>query len=456
MYKKEENIIKKIKALYVRVSTDIQVEGYSIDAQIDLLKSYLKSKEWEDFEIYTDPGFSGKNLKRPAIQKLIQDCKDGKIDTVLVFKLDRISRSQKDTLYLIEEIFNKHNVGFISIRENFDTTTPFGKAMIGILSVFAQLERETILERTKIGLKKRAEDGYWRGGGKTPFAYDYDKEKGILIINKKRKVIFDLIKTLRIQGYSYNELSKITGYDEAWIQGLLNAKTNLGKIPYKGELFNGRHEAVISEEEYKQLQEIEKQRSRNQHASHYLLSGKIYCGKCGAKYRYQKWGKRVVCYCYSRQKSKPKLIKDPSCNNIRVDSFEIENNFLKQLFAMPLNEKLFKETFNISKINLKDELSIRLAKTEKKIKNLVKLLSDDIANNEVKKELAKLTNEKSNIISNLEDIKETTRTYNKINSLEIIWKNLEFKEKRNIVEILLDKIIINEKILKIYWNISKY
>ena len=123
-----------------------------------MLKSYLKSKEWEDYEIYTDPGFSGKDLNRPAIKKLIQDCKDGKIDTVLVFKLDRISRSQKDTLYLIEEVFNKYGVGFISIRENFDTTTPFGKAMIGVLSVFAQLERETILERTRLGLKKRAED----------------------------------------------------------------------------------------------------------------------------------------------------------------------------------------------------------------------------------------------------------------------------------------------------------
>ena len=132
----------------------------------------MKSQGWSDYELYADPGFSGKNLERPAIQKLIKDCEDGKIDTVLVFKLDRLSRSQKDTLYLIEEVFNNNEVGFISVRESFDTTTPFGKAMIGILSVFAQLERETILERTRIGLKKRAENGYWRGGGKTPFAYD--------------------------------------------------------------------------------------------------------------------------------------------------------------------------------------------------------------------------------------------------------------------------------------------
>lgn len=445
-----------IKALYVRVSTDAQVEGYSIDAQIDLLKNYLKSKEWDDFEIYTDPGFSGKNLERPAIKKLVQDCKDGKIDTVLVFKLDRISRSQKDTLYLIEEVFNKYGVGFISIRENFDTTTPFGKAMIGVLSVFAQLERETILERTRLGLKKRAEEGFWRGGGKTPFAYDYDKESGMLVVNPTRKVIFDLMKILRLQGYSYNELSKVTGYDEAWIQGILSSKTNLGKIPFKGELYDGKHEAIISEEEYKQLQSIEKQRSKNRHASHYLLSGKIYCGKCGAKYRYQKWGQRTICYCYSRQKSKPKLIKDPNCNNIRIDSFVIENCFIKQLFSMSLNEELFKSTFLLSKTNLAHELNVRLDKIQKKIENLIQLLSDNIANEDIKKELVKKTCEKSHVMKELEKIKEkVTKTYDNIKNLGSVWDILSFKEKRNVVEQLLDKIVVDDKTLKMYWNVSE-
>lgn len=449
--------VKKIKALYVRVSTDAQVDGYSIEAQIESLEGYLKSQGWSDYEIYADPGFSGKNLERPAIQKLIKDCEDGKIETVLVFKLDRLSRSQKDTLYLIEEVFNTNDVGFISIRERFDTTTPFGKAMIGILSVFAQLERETILERTRIGLKKRAEDGYWRGGGKTPFVYDYDKDSGMLVINPERKVIFDLMKTLRLQGYSYAELEKITGYDQAWIQGILSAKTNLGKIPYKGELYEGRHEAVISEEEYEQLQEIEKQRSKNQHASHYLLSGKIYCGHCGAKYRYQKWGQRIICYCYSQQKSKPKLIKDPNCNSLRLDSFEIEDNFLEQLFAMSLNEELFRKTFNLSKTNLREELNVRLDKIQKKVDNLVQLISENIANEEAKTEIKRLKSEKSEILKELEVIKEQEqdeKTYDQIKNLSNVWNDMEFQEKRNIVEQLLDKIVVDGKTLKIYWNVS--
>ena len=450
-------VVKKIKALYVRVSTDVQVDGYSIEAQIESLENYVKSQGWMDYKVYTDPGFSGKDLDRPAIKQLIQDCEDGKIDTVLVFKLDRLSRSQKDTLFLIEEVFNANDVGFISIRERFDTTSPFGKAMIGVLSVFAQLERETILERTRIGLKKRAEDGYWRGGGKTPFAYDYDKETGLIVINPERKVIFDLMKTLRLQGYSYAELERITGYDQAWIQGILSAKTNLGKIPYKGELYDGRHEAVITEEEYEQLQQIERQRSRNQHASHYLLSGKIYCGNCGAKYRYQKWGQRIICYCYSQQKSKPKLIKDPNCNNIRLDSFEIEDAFLEQLFAMSLNEELFRQTFNLSKLNLKDELNARVEKTQKRIDNLIQLLSENLANEDVKKELEKLVKEKAETIKQIEEIavqEKDVKTFEQIRNLSKVWKDLEFQEKRNLIEQLLDKIIVDGKTLQIYWNVS--
>ncbi len=430
----------------------MQVEGYSIEAQIEALENYIKSQGWTSYKVYTDPGYSGKDLERPAIKQLITDCKEGKIETVLVFKLDRLSRSQKDTLYLIEEIFNHHNVGFISIRERFDTTSPFGKAMIGVLSVFAQLERETILERTRIGLKKRAEDGYWRGGGKTPFAYDYDQKRGMLVINKTRKVIFDLMKTLRLQGYSYTELERITGYDESWIQGILNAKTNLGKIPYKGELYEGRHEAIISEEEYEQLQKIEKERSKNKHASHYLLSGKIYCGKCGAKYRYQKWGKRIICYCYSRQKSKPKLVKNPNCNNIRIDSYMIEDAFLKQLFNMALDEELFRKTFLLPKLNVEDELKGRLLKIQKRIDNLIKILEENLACEDIKCELEKLGKEKEIIMNKLTKInKEEHKTFKQIKYLRQVWPHLVFQEKRNLIEQLVDKIIINDLVIQIYW-----
>ena len=434
------------------------MEGYSIEAQIELVTAYLKSKECTEFKVYTDPGYSGKDLNRPAIQQLIQDIKDGKIDTVLVFKLDRLSRSQKDTLYMIEEVFNKYDVGFISIRESFDTTTPFGKAMIGILSVFAQLERETIIERTRLGLKKRAEDGYWRGGGKLPFVYDYDRNTGILVVNPERKIIFDLMKTLRLQGFSYPQLEAVTGIDQAWIQNILNCKTNLGLIPYKGETYKGKHEAVISQEEFDELQIIEKNRSQSQRASHYILSGKIYCGRCGAKYRYQKWGQRIVCYCYSQQKSKPKYIKDPNCDNKRLDSFEIEDAFLEQLFEMSLDENKFNETFELTNENIQEELNSRIGKIQKQIDNLVNFLAEGLAVDDIKNKISELTLERNNTIKQLEEEKikfaQKQKSYDSIKDLSLVWNQLQYTEQRNIIDNILNKIVVNKDTLEIYWKIS--
>ena len=120
-------------------------------------------------------------------------------------------------------------------------------------------------------------------------------------------------------------------------------------------------------------------------------------------------------------------------------------------------ENLFKETFNLSKISLKDELNIRLDKINKKIENLIQLLSEDIASEEIKCELAKLTNEKQEVKSKFNNIKENEKqikTYDKIKNLCNVWNNLEFKEKRNIIETLLDKIVVDGKLLKIYWNVS--
>ena len=137
--------INKLKAaLYVRVSTTEQAnEGYSIQAQTERLKNYAKAKDYFIIKTYTDPGFSGAKLDRPALQEMIKDIENNQIDIVLVYKLDRLSRSQKNTLFLIEDVFLKNNVDFVSMQESFDTTSAFGRAMIGILSVFAQLERDT-------------------------------------------------------------------------------------------------------------------------------------------------------------------------------------------------------------------------------------------------------------------------------------------------------------------------
>ena len=167
---------------YIRVSTDLQAEkGYSLGEQEERLKAYCKSRNWDLVKIYADPGYTGANLDRPALQEMIRDIKA--YDVILVNKLDRLSRSQKDTLYLIQDIFQPVNCSFVSMEESFDTSTAIGIAMVGILAAFAQLERTQIKERMKMGKQGRAKKGLWHGGKQVPIGYDY--KDGQLIKNEE-------------------------------------------------------------------------------------------------------------------------------------------------------------------------------------------------------------------------------------------------------------------------------
>ena len=419
--------------------------------------SYAKSKDYTEFEYYIDGGYSGKDLNRPAIQRLIEDCKNHKIDAVFVFKLDRISRSQRDTLYLIEEVFNKYDVSFISMRENFDTSSPFGKAMIGVLSVFAQLERETILERTRIGLKKRAESGLWRGGGKIPFPYRYDRNTGTLVPIPEQVELLHKMISLYISGKSFNAIGKIVGMDESMVETRILSITNTGKVPYRDEIFKGLHEAVVSDELYDEILRVNKVRSREPYERHYLLSGKVYCGHCGAKYRYQKWGKRLIMYCYSQQKSKSKYIKDPNCKNKRWDTFEVEDAVLEELFKMSLDIDLFKHTFNIASVNVKNELKARLEEIKKQINNLLNFIASGIAVDETNKKITELEKEKivieEKLLSSDKKEKDNKVSLNMITSLKTTWFNMDFDEQRRIIEHLIDKVVVNDNEINIYYNI---
>lgn len=454
--KKEVNIIKA--GLYARVSTDIQMEGYSIDAQKEFLLNYAKVKEFTEYEYYVDGGYSGKDLERPAIQKLIKDVKARKIDCVIVFKLDRISRSQKDTLYLIEEVFNKYHVGFVSIRENFDTTTPFGKAMVGILSIFAQLERETILERTRIGIQKRAENGYWKGGGRDPFPYKYDKKTGILIPIPEQVELLHKMINLYISGYSFLKIGSIVGMDESLVEKRILSRRTLGIIPYKGKEFKGKHEAVISEELHQKIMETNRLRSKARTEVHYLLSGKIYCGQCGAKYRYQKWGKRLICYCYSQQKSKPKFIRDPNCKNKRWDSFEIEDAVLDSLFSMALDENMFREKYEIPQVDVINEYEKRLVKIKLQIGNLINFISDGIAVENTKNKLSELEKERKAILEIIDNAKnhekQNRHSLEMLRNLQTAWNRMTFEEKRVIIMHIVDKVVVTNDDIEIFYKIS--
>ena len=444
----------KIAAIYIRVSTDAQAEeGYSIDAQKQQLTAYCVSKNIKNYDYYIDGGWSGSNIDRPELQRLIKDIQSNKISHCIVYKLDRLSRSQKDTLYLIEDIFNPYGVNFVSLNESMDTSTPMGRLMLGILSAFAQLERENIRMRTRMGMQERVKNGLWMGGGRVPFGYDYDKEKGILIKNsdsEKVKEIYDLY----LKGYSAQNIANIIGlkYERLATQ-ILKRKINYGVIEYNGQEYKGKHEPIISKETYDlAMQEMSRRSEKYVGTSEHLLTGLVYCGKCGAKMRYQKWGKsRCKFVCYSQQSSKQYLVKDPCCNQEKIWADEIEEAIKNTIFSLkekridkPDNNELNSSVLNIL-MKQKDELNTRLKRfynlyADNEDSTLIELISE--CKNKIKQIENKIDKEKKQNIHILTKINKD----NKINldTLQSRWDYMDIKEQQRIIQLLIDKITITD------------
>ncbi|MDY3929064.1 MAG: recombinase family protein [Clostridia bacterium] len=455
--------MKKIAAIYIRVSTDYQAEeGYSIEAQKEQLSAYCVSKNIKNYEYYIDGGWSGSNINRPEIKRLIQDINEDKVSHVIVYKLDRLSRSQKDTLYLIEDVFIPHKVDFISLNESMDTSTPMGKLMIGILSAFAQLERENIRLRTRMGMKERVKSGLWMGGGRIPFGFDYDINKGILVPNKDAEKVRQIYK-LYIDGNSPQEIAIMLGlkYERLVVQ-ILTRKSNYGIIEYNGEEYQGKHEPIISKEIYDMAMKcmLDRKATRANKSDH-LLTGLVYCGKCGAKMRYQKWSKDGRCkfVCYSQQKSKPYLIKDPNCTQGKVWVEEVENIVINSLMEFADNYDAGKlET--IIETNPLDLLTQQQNDLNKKLKKLYIIYSegddDEVLMetiNDLKKQLVDINNkieiEKNELITE-ERRKEKTKIFSTLRSM---WKVMTPIQQKTIVRKLINKIVITDEHINIDFSV---
>ena len=190
---------------YIRVSTEEQVkDGVSLDNQRRRIEAFCVAKEWELTHIYVDEGKTGSNLNRDGINELIADCKSGEYDVVVIYKLDRLTRSVKDLGSLIE-IFEKSGVAFSSVSDNFDTTTANGKLVLNILGSVAQWERDIIAERTKDALahKKDQREIY------SPVPHGFDlSESGELIENEPELTTIKRIKRLRTEGFSYWKIAR--------------------------------------------------------------------------------------------------------------------------------------------------------------------------------------------------------------------------------------------------------
>ena len=331
-------------AVYTRVSTDMQAEKEfnSCEAQAERIKSFIKSQDgFEVYKTYSDPGYTGANLKRPALQELLQDVKDRNIDLVLVYKIDRLTRSPRDFYYLVE-VFEKHKADFISVTERFDTSTPSGRLLRNIMLTFAQFERELSSERVRDKMFQRASKGMWNGGI-SPYGYMRENKK--LVINKKEAEIvkymyetyietgslFQVYRNLKTKGIN-NRNGKII--QNKAISDILRNVAYTGKIKYADKIYQGEHKPIISEELFNLAQNIHKKRIKKFRLyKNYLLGGLIRCKECGYAMtptytnKHTKKGLWRYFYycCVSVLKTDWESCTTKEVNSDKLESFIIEN-----------------------------------------------------------------------------------------------------------------------------------
>lgn len=477
-----------VVAIYVRVSTMEQAtEGYSLGEQTARIEKYCDAMEWKVYKVYTDAGYSGGNTERPALKQMMKDVKSGKINKVVVYKLDRLSRSQKDTLHLIEDVFLKNECDFVSMNENFDTSTSFGRAMIGILAVFAQLEREQIKERMTLGKDARAKLGKFHGSNKVPIGYNYFD--GELIKNEYEMIQIQRAFQLTLEGQSPYQIAielnecgythKYGDWNDVNVRRILNQKTYCGYIYHKGEWFKGTHDSYISEETFKEVQKILKERSRrHQECNHRsglatsYLGGFLHCAHCKGKFgkAYRDWKKkdgsvtRSSKYtCNSRSKRNKHLIKDPNCKNkiwIMEDLDQIIFDEIKKLSFDPAYFDQIKES------KVQDDSIIILQKEIIKLDNQMSNLMDlyslgNLPMDVLQNKITDLNEKKEALEAEIDKInEEEQKKLSKADTLFIVQsfddtlKHGDLDDIRAVIGGLIEKIEVDNDDVTIHWKFA--
>lgn len=299
-------------AIYTRKSSDegLQQEFNSLDAQREAAEAYIASQKNEGWRClpdrYDDGGFTGGNMERPALQRLLADIDAGKIDCVLVYKVDRLSRSLMDFAKIVE-VFERHSVSFVSVTQHFNTTNSMGRLTLNILLSFAQFEREIIGERIRDKIAASRQRGKWTGG--TPvLGYDVDRSNGgpRLVVNPTEaariRQIFDMYLELRALLPVVAELERRDWRNKMWTTRdgrrrgglpfdkcrLHDALTNvvyIGKVRHKDQIYAGEHEPIVPDDVFARVQRQLQQNGRrgnpelrNKHGS--LLRGLLFCKPC--------------------------------------------------------------------------------------------------------------------------------------------------------------------------------
>jgi site-specific DNA recombinase len=296
-------------AIYTRKSTQegLELEFNSLHAQREAAEAYIKSQKhlgWMLLPIhYDDGGFSGGSMDRPALQRLLEDIESKRIDCVVVYKVDRLSRSLLDFARLIEK-FDQCSVSFVSVTQQFNTTTSLGRLTLNILLSFAQFEREIIGERTRDKMAAARRKGKWIGGMPV-LGYDVAPEGGRLVVNEgeagRVREIFSLFESkhslpavvleLKRRGWTLKTFTSKSGihhvgrpFNNASLRRLLNNPIYAGRVEYGGGVYPGEHRPIVETEAWESVNdELRSERygmGRTNQKQNALLRGVLICGSC--------------------------------------------------------------------------------------------------------------------------------------------------------------------------------
>lgn len=347
-------------AAYTRKSTEegLQQEFNSLDAQREAAEAYIASQLHEGWvclpDRYDDGGFTGANMDRPALKRLFEDIEAGRIDCVVVYKVDRLSRSLLDFARMMEK-FDRHKVSFVSVTQHFNTTHSMGRLTLNILLSFAQFEREIIGERTRDKIAAARRRGKWMGG-KPLLGYDLvvGPGGGKLVVNdadaSRVRAIFELylenqslIRTCRLlneRGWTTKRWTTRKGhetggqaFDKTILFRLLTNVVYRGQVRHREAIFPGEHEAIIDEVTWTRAQQMLRSNGRtggmhvrNKYGA--LLKGLLYCKPCGRPmmHAYSSKGARRYRYytCYTAQKKGWHACPSKSIPAEQIDNFVVE------------------------------------------------------------------------------------------------------------------------------------
>jgi DNA invertase Pin-like site-specific DNA recombinase len=344
------SVTRKRCAVYTRKSTDegLEKEFNTLDAQREACEAYVASQRAEGWTLvrdrYDDGGFSGGTLERPALKRLLDDIRAGLVDVIVVYKIDRLSRSLMDFAKLVE-VFDAHGVTFVSVTQSFNTTTSMGRLTLNILLSFAQFEREVIGERIRDKVAASKARGMWMGG-KVPLGYCVENRKLLPDEDEAARVrrVFTLfaetgsgvgtVRRLPAEGITAKSGRPL---DKGDVYKILNLRTYLGEVVHKGTVYPGEHQAIVPRELWDQVHAIlqvspRKRAAANRQQEPALLKGLIF-GTDGRALSPSHARKRGRLYRYYVAQRALKGDADDSIVR-RISAAEIEGAVMAQLRAM--------------------------------------------------------------------------------------------------------------------------